>query len=160
MDPPKQVQHPERHDFAVRDGLVAMAENILGMLVSAANLTDTNAILRLLTTLDADINSILLPPPLPMRRQMSVPSHPEVDTMPPVDTMPSQEVSRAYLVETVVSNLGLQALSKNKQNTLVNQLLKAHDTLRELREHLSRTDDVTRALELAQELVRQLRLSM
>ena len=154
MDPPKQVQHPERHDFAVRDALVAMAENIIGMLVSAADLTDTNAIPRLLTTLNADINSILLPPPLPMRRQMSVPSYPDVDTMPP------PEVFRAYLVETVVSNLGLQALSEEEQNTLVNQLLKAHDTLRELREHLSRTDDVTRALELAQELVRQLRLLM
>ena len=63
-----------RDDFAVCDDLVAMAENIRGMLVSAEHLADTNAILRLANLMNSSFNYIFMPLPLPMKRQMSVPS--------------------------------------------------------------------------------------
>lgn len=80
--------------------------------------------------------------------------HPEIETMPP------PEVFRAYMVETVVSNLRVQELSEEEKNTLVEQLSQAHDKLRDLRDQVPSTDadDATRALELAQELEQQLRL--
>lgn len=90
----------------------------------------------------------------PPKQAQNPAQYPEIETMPP------PEVFRKELIKNVVNNLDLHHRGKEDVDKMVDKLLKAHDTLRDLRDQLPRTntDDATPALELAQEMVRQLQL--